>query len=74
MKRERGYGSACRAILRCWLAVFGHGDVVGPAVDGLGLAVGEGAGDDVAGDGLTVGVELGPGEDEVAAGEGRRER
>ena len=41
---------------------------------GLGLVVGDGAGDDVAGDGLRVGVELGPGDDEVAAGEGRRER
>jgi hypothetical protein len=40
----------------------------------LGLVVGDGAGDDVAGDGLTVGVELGPGDDEVGAGEGRRER
>jgi hypothetical protein len=40
----------------------------------LGVVVGDGAGDDVAGDGLTVGVELGPGVDEVGAGEGRRER
>lgn len=59
--------------LRCG-PVARHGDAVGPAVPGLALVLGDGdsdgdgdgdGGDDVTGEGLTVGVELALGDGEA---------
>lgn len=50
----------------------GHGVAVGEADGELWLALGDGAGEDVPGDGLTGGVELMLGDCVLGAGENRR--